>query len=78
MHATHPLPRRALLAALAALTLALPALLPATLDEVSFGLGAIDRGTPASVSAPAPASTPGEPAWQDNPFAYPLLQRPVG
>lgn len=73
MHATHPHPRRALVAALAAFALALPAALPSTLDNVSFSLGGADRGAPAAVSTPSR----GEPAWQDNPFAYPLLQRPA-
>jgi hypothetical protein len=75
MHATHLHPRRALLAAVAALALALAALMPAALGDASFSLGSLDRGAPAQ--APAHAATPrAEPAWRDNPFAYPLLQVP--
>lgn len=76
MHATpHLHPRRALLAAVAALALLMAASMPATLDDASFGFGTADNGAPAQAPAAAPASTPrAEPAWQDNPFAYPLLQ----
>ena len=74
MHATPLHPRRALLAAVAAFALLVAALMPATLNDASFSFGG---GTGASATAPAPAqaSTPRpEPVWQDNPFAYPLLQ----
>ena len=77
MHATHHLhPRRALLAAVAALALLMAALMPATLDDASFSFGTANNG---SAQAPAPAAAQtqrAEPAWQDNPFAYPLLQAP--
>lgn len=77
MHATHPDPRRTLVAALAALVLASIALLPAAMDDVSFsiggGAGAAEPAAPAA--APAPARP--EPAWTENPFAYPLLQVPA-
>ena len=73
MHATHPHPRRALVAAAAALALALAALMPAALQDVSFGIG--ERSAPTGVSAPASAQA--EPAWSQNPFAYPLLQVPA-
>ena len=75
MHATHLHPRRTLLAAVAAFMLALLALMPATLEDASFSLGGADRSAPAQAPAPA-ATTRSEPAWQDNPFAYPLLQMP--
>lgn len=76
MNALHPHlhPRRALVAALAAAALALLALMPATAGDLDFSLGGADRGAAAPVSAPA--TTPGEPAWQQNPFAYPLLRVP--
>lgn len=74
MHATHLHPRRAFLAAAAALGLALAALMPATLDDASFSLSATDRGAPAPVSAPAAQSPRPAPVWNDNPFAHPLLQ----
>ena len=75
MHATHLHPRRALLAAAAALALVLAALMPATLDDASFSLGTVDRAAPAQ--APAAATTPrAEPTWQENPLAYPFLQLP--
>lgn len=73
MHAAHLHPRHALLAAIALLVVALLALMPAALEDASFGLGepaALD--TPA-VSSPAQA----EPSWHDNPFAWPLLQKPA-
>ncbi len=76
MHATHLHPRRALLAAVAAFLLAMAALMPATLDDASFSLNAFDRGAPAQTAAPAASTTGAEPAWEDNPFAYPLLQVP--
>jgi hypothetical protein len=76
MHATHLHPRPALLAALAAFAFALAALMPATLDDASFSLGVGDRSAPAQAPAPAAATPRGEPAWQDSPFAYPLLQVP--
>lgn len=79
MHATpHLHPRRALLAAVAALALLMAALMPATLDDANFSFGTANNG--ASAQAPAAAATPSprpEPAWQDNPFAYPLLQVPA-
>ena len=76
MHATpHLHPRRALLAAVAALALLMAALMPATLDDASFSFGTANDG--ASAQAPAASQTPrAEPAWRDNPFAYPLLQAP--
>jgi len=77
MHATHLHPRRALLAAGAAFMLALAALMPAALDDASFSLGAADRSAPAQAPAPVVATTRSEPAWQDNPFARPLLQVPA-
>ena len=78
MHATpHLHPRRALLAAVAALALPMAAVMPATLDDASFSFGAADNGASAQAPAPAAAQTPrAEPAWQDSPFAYPLLQAP--
>jgi hypothetical protein len=76
MHATHLHPRRAFLAAAAALGLALAALTPAALDDASFSLGATDRGAAAPVSAPAAQNPRSEPVWNDNPFAHPLLQAP--
>lgn len=80
MHATHHLhPRRAILAAVAALALALAmaAVLAAATQGPSFGLGAGDRGAAAqSPAVAAPATTHDEPAWEANPFAYPLLQVP--
>lgn len=76
MHATHLQPRRALLAAVAAFLLAMAALMPATLGDASFSLGSANDG--ASAQAPAAATTPrAEPAWDANPFAYPLLQVPA-
>lgn len=75
MHATHPQPGRALVAALAALALALPALMPATLDDMSFSLGGAERSAPAPPAiGPDPARA--EPAWSENPFSWPLLQVP--
>jgi hypothetical protein len=77
MHATpHLHPRRALLAAAAAFALALAALMPAALDDASFSFGTAARGAPAQAPAPAATTARAEPAWQDNPFAYPLLQKP--
>ena len=77
MHATPLHPRRALLAAVAALALALAALMPATLEDASFSLGAGSSDSSAQAPALAAATTPhAEPVWQDNPFAYPLLQVP--
>ena len=78
MHATpHLHPRRALLAAVAAFALLMAALMPATLDDASFSFGSANNGASAQAPAPAAAATPrAEPSWQDNPFAYPLLQRP--
>lgn len=78
MHATpHLHPRRALLAAVAALALLMAALMPATLDDASLSFGTANNGAPAQAPAPAAAPTPrAEPTWQDNPFAYPLLQVP--
>lgn len=73
MHATHPHPRRALVAAAAALALALLALMPAALQDAGFGIG--ERAAPTEVSAPASAQA--EPAWSQNPFAHPLLQVPA-
>jgi hypothetical protein len=77
MHVTHPHlhPRRALVAAAAALALALSAFVPATLDDLSFGSGS---ASPGASPAPAPAKAPAraEPRWLDNPFAWPLLQMP--
>lgn len=73
MHALHPhlLPRRALAAALAAvLALALTALLPSTIEDLSLRTGTADRGA----AAPAPAP----PDWRDNPLTWPLLQAPPG
>ena len=76
MHATPLHPRRALLAAAAALALALMALMPAAIDDdFSFSLAGTERSAP--VQAPAPATSAGEPAWQDNPFSRPLLQAPA-
>ena len=77
MHATHLHPRRALLAAVAALLLAMAALMPATLDDASFSLGTANNGASAQSAAPAAATTPRpEPVWETSPFAYPLLQVP--
>ena len=76
MHATHLHPRRALLAAAAALALALAALMPAALEDASFSLGSAERGAPAQAPAPALTTPRAEPVWEDNPFAYPFLQRP--
>lgn len=74
MHATHPHPRRALVAAAAVLALlALLALAPAALQDASFSIG--ERSAPTEVSAPGSAQA--EPAWSQNPFAYPLLQAPA-
>lgn len=75
MHVMHPHPRRALLGAAAALALAFLALLPATLADVSFSIPGRDGGSQPSPPASAPA--PAEPAWEDNPFAWPLLQAPA-
>lgn len=75
MHATHPHPRRALVAALAVLALALPALMSATRGDMSFSLGGTERSAPAPPSIgldPARAA----PAWSENPFSWPLLQVP--
>jgi hypothetical protein len=77
MHATFPHPRRALVAAVAALALALLALMPATLADVSFNLGGADRGAPTPTPASAPATPRAEPAWEDNPLTWPLLQPPA-
>lgn len=74
MHATHPHPRRALVAAAAALVLALLALMPAALEDVSFSIG--ERSSPAETPAAAPVPARAEPAWSQNPCAYPLLQAP--
>jgi hypothetical protein len=78
MHATPLHPRRALVAAVAAFGLALAAMMPATLGDASFSLGARDDAAPAQAPAPAAVTTSphGEPAWSENPFAYPLLQAP--
>ena len=78
MHATpHLHPRRALLAAVAALALLMAALMPATLDDASFSFGTANNGASAQAPAATATQTPrAEPAWQDNPFAYPLLQVP--
>lgn len=73
MYATHPHPRRALVAAAAALALALLALMPAALQDASFGIG--ERSAATDVLAPASAQP--EPAWSQSPFAYPLLQVPA-
>lgn len=75
MHATHPDPHRALLAAAAALALALLALMPAALGDVSLSIG--ERSAPADVPAAAQAPARAEPAWSQNPFAHPLLQVPA-
>jgi hypothetical protein len=78
MHATHLHPRRALLAAVAAMLLAMAALMPATLDDASFSLGTANHGASAQAPAPAAATTPRpEPVWETSPFAYPLLQVPT-
>lgn len=74
MHATHPHPRRALLAAVAALALAILALMPAALQDASFSIG--DRAAPADAPA-VTSSVRAEPAWSENPFAWPLLQVPA-
>ncbi|HWI06523.1 MAG TPA: hypothetical protein VNT54_03275 [Solirubrobacteraceae bacterium] len=76
MHVMHPHPRRALVAAVAALALALLALLPAMLAAVSFSLPGREGGAQPSAPVSTPASARAEPAWQDNPFAWPLLQVP--
>lgn len=76
MYATHPHPRRAFAAALAALALALAAFVPAALDDVSFSIGGLDRSTSSQLPAPAASRTQPEPAWRENPFAWPLLQVP--
>lgn len=76
MHATHPHPRRALVAAAAALALALLGFMPAALDDANFSIG--ERSAPAEIPASAPAHARAEPAWSQNPFAYPLLQVPAG
>ena len=76
MHVMHPHPRRALLAAVAALALAFLALLPATLAGVSFSIPGGDGSARSGAPATAPASAHPEPAWHENPFAYPLLQAP--
>ena len=78
MHATpHLDPRRALLAAVAALALLMGALMPAALDGASFSFGTANDGASAQAPAATATQTPrAEPAWQDNPFAYPLLQVP--
>ena len=76
MHVTHPHPRRTLVAAMAALVLALLALMPAMAEDLSLGIG----GGAGSADSAAPAgvqSQRAEPAWQDNPFARPLLQAPA-
>ena len=72
MNVLYPHPRRALLAAAAALVLTLLALLPAMLGGVTVDVGGPDRAAPAQL----PAATGGEPGWSKNPFAYPLLQSP--
>jgi len=78
MHATHLHPRHALLAAVAAFLLAMAALMPATLEDASLGLGTAGNGASAQAPAPAAASTPrAEPVWERNPFAHPLLQMPA-
>ena len=77
MHATPLHPRRALLAAVAAFTLLFAALMPATLEDASFSFGGANNGASVEATAPAAATTPRpEPVWQQNPFAYPLLQVP--
>lgn len=76
MYATHPHPRPALVAALAALALALAALAPAALDDVSFSIGGADRSTATELPASAISRPQAEPAWRENPFAWPLLQPP--
>jgi hypothetical protein len=76
MQTAHPQPRLVLVAVLAALALALLAAVPATLDDLSFNLGAGERGAPAQ-NAPGPATSPAEPFWQDNPLTWPLLQAPA-
>ncbi len=73
MHATQLHPHRALVAALVALALALLAFLPAALDNASFSIGG-DRSGATDIPAPAVTRTQAEPAWRDNPFAWPLLQ----
>jgi hypothetical protein len=76
MNTLHPNlhPRRALIAAVAAMALVLLALMPATAGNLDFSLGSADRGAAAPVAAPA--ATGSEPAWRSNPFVYPLLQVP--
>ncbi|MEA2153978.1 MAG: hypothetical protein QOE11_118 [Solirubrobacteraceae bacterium] len=79
MHATHPHlhPRRTLLAALAALALALPALTPASLQDLSFG-GTASAPAPAARPAPsAPAPVRLDPAWRHTPLSWPRLQATV-
>jgi hypothetical protein len=76
MYATHPHPRRALIAAAAALALALLALMPAAVDDASFSLGGERSSAPAPAPLSAPATPRSEPKWEDNPFAWPLLQVP--
>ena len=71
MHAIDPHPRRALLAAMAALTVAfLAAVAPPTLDDVSFG----GSGGHAATAAPATRQLPSDsrPAWLRHPLASPL------
>ena len=72
MNTLHPNlhPRRALVAAVAAMALAIAALMPAAAGDLDFGFGGADRGAPAQ----APVTSPGEPAWRESPFAWPLLQ----
>jgi hypothetical protein len=77
MHATYPHPRRALVAAVAALALAMLALVPAALGDLSLSLGGDGGSAPAQAPASAPATMVDEPSWQDNPFAWPLLQAPA-
>ena len=76
MHATPLHPRRALAAAAAALALVATFMLPTTLDDADFSIGASGRDAPA-VSAPAPSVTPSASDWSQNPFSRPFLQ-PAG
>jgi hypothetical protein len=78
MNTLHPNlhPRRALGAAVAAMALTLALLLPAAIGNLDFSFGGADRSAPAKAPVSAPATNAGEPAWRDNPFAWPLLQVP--
>jgi hypothetical protein len=78
MNTLHPNlhPRRALVAAVAAMALTLALVLPAAVGNLDLSFGGADRSEPSPAPVSAPATNAGEPAWRDNAFAWPLLQLP--